>query len=235
MSEDKEKRSIIDTSDCLEAVDVFRGCKNILFVILLVSLLLLQTAFWLVDIGYVKIQENSTEGVAVEKQVSESAPAQAVADQNKPAMIKADGQAKAPANPKIRFEHLSWLIRFLNFIVVPAAVLYCLTLMFGLKISMIGRLGGINHITRAFFLSLLMVILLLPWQRFFWGVVVGAIYTPEDLLNSAAITPANDTLASVLYYMRFTVYWAVVVLLLIFAQIRSGKWARSMLRRLEVM
>lgn len=235
MSEDKEKRSIIDTSDCLEAVDVFRGCKNILFVILLVSLLLLQTAFWLVDIGYVKIQENSTEGAAVEKQVSESAPAQAVADQNKPAMIKADGQAKAPANPKIRFEHLSWLIRFLNFLVVPAAVLYCLTLMFGLKISIIGRLGGINHITRAFFLSLLMVILLLPWQRFFWGVVVGAIYTPEDLLNSAAITPANDTLASVLYYMRFTVYWAVVVLLLIFAQIRSGKWARSMLRRLEVM
>ena len=98
-----------------------------------------------------------------------------------------------------------------------------------------GRLGGVSHVTRAFFLSLLMLILLLPWQKIFWGVIVGAMYSPDDLLNSVTITPANDTLAAALYYIRFTIYWLVVVLLLIFAQVKSSKWARAMLRRLEVM
>ena len=67
MSDEMEKRGIVDTSDCLEAVDVFRGWKNFLFAIVLVSLVLLQAMFWLVDIGYVKIEESSGESAAVEK------------------------------------------------------------------------------------------------------------------------------------------------------------------------
>lgn len=230
MNDEKEKRGIVDTSDCLEAVDVFRGWKNFLFVIVLVALLLLQAAFWLVDIGYVKIEEIATTATAVEK--SEVAALAQPADPNK--QITAP-QPKAQPSFQITFKQLAWAIKFLNFIVIPAAVLYCLTLLFGLKVSLVGRLGGVSHVTRAFFLSLLMLILMLPWQRIFWGVVVGCLYSPEDLLNSVTITPAQDTLSSVLYYLRFTVYWLIVVLLLIFSQIRSGKWARAMLRRLEVV
>lgn len=231
MSDEKEKRGIVDTSDCLEAVDVFRSWKNFLFVIILLSLLLLQAAFWLVDIGYVKIDEGGTDTAVVEKPEA-AAAAQPVTDPNEPITAP---QPKAQANFQITFKQLAWLIKFLNFIVIPAAVLYCLTLLFGLKVSLVGRLGGVSHVTRAFFLSLLMLILMLPWQRIFWGVVAGMMYSPEDLLNSVTITPAQDTLAAVLYYLRFTVYWLIVVLLLIFSQLRSGKWARAMLRRLEVV
>jgi hypothetical protein len=56
-------------------------------------------------------------------------------------------------------------------------------MLFALKVSMLGKLGGINHISRAFFLSLVMVVLLLPWQRFFSGIVAGAIYSPAELLR----------------------------------------------------
>ena len=232
MSDEKEKRGIVDTSDCLEAVDVFRGWKNFLFVIVLVSLLHLQAAFWLMDLGYVKIDETGTESAMVQKAQTEMASAQPTAEPNKPVVIS---ESAAKTGFHIGFKQLTWLIRFFNFILIPAAVLYCLTLLFGLKVSLVGRLGGVSHVTRAFFLSLLMLILMLPWQKMFWGVVVGMMYSPDDLLNSVTITPANDTLASVLYYTRFTVYWAIVVLLLIFAQIKSGKWAKAMLRRLEVV
>lgn len=233
MVEEQDRRgNVIDTSDCLEAVDVFRGWKNFLFVIVLVSLLLLQAAFWLVDIGYVKTGEKSGESVTAEAAV----PVQPVAvEPNQPAAAVQQTKPAEQAGFQIKFEYLAWLIRFLNFIVVPAAVLYSLTLLFGLNVSILGRLGGINHVTRAFFLSLIMLILLLPWQKFFWGVVVGAMYSPEDLLSSIEITPANDILEAVIHYFRFTVYWLIVVLLLIFAQIRSSRWARAMLRRLEVM
>jgi len=232
MSDEKEKRGIVDTSDCLEAVDVFRGWKNFLFVIVLIALLHLQAAFWLMDLGYVKIDETGAESAMLEKGQSATSVAQPATEPNKPVVIS---EAAAKTSFQIGFKQLTWLVRFFNFILIPAAVLYCLTLLFGLQVSLVGRLGGVSHVTRAFFLSLLMLILMLPWQKIFWGVVVGAMYSPDDLLNSVTITPANDTLASILYYMRFTVYWAIVVLLLIFAQLRSSKWARAMLRRLEVV
>ncbi|MHC4212509.1 MAG: hypothetical protein ACYSWP_03945, partial [Planctomycetota bacterium] len=38
--------NLLDTTDCLEAVSVFRGWKNFLFVITFFSLLLLQSVFW---------------------------------------------------------------------------------------------------------------------------------------------------------------------------------------------
>ena len=39
--------NLLDTTDCLEAVSVFRGWKNFLFVITFFCLLLLQTVFWM--------------------------------------------------------------------------------------------------------------------------------------------------------------------------------------------
>jgi hypothetical protein len=45
--------ALIETTDCLEAVGVFRGWKNLFFLIAVVGLLLVQAAFWLVDQGIV--------------------------------------------------------------------------------------------------------------------------------------------------------------------------------------
>jgi hypothetical protein len=107
-------------------------------------------------------------------------------------------------------------------------------MLFSLKVSMLGRLGGINHISRAFFLSLLMLILLLPWQRIFGDMVPGAIYTPEELLERCS-AEAGDVLDKVVYYLRFSGYWLLVLLLLILSQIRSVRWGKAILRRLEII
>jgi hypothetical protein len=37
-------------------------------------------------------------------------------------------------------------------------------------------------------------------------------------------------LGMVLFYLRFTGYWALVMLLLLLAQLRSYRWARAILR-----
>jgi len=103
-----------------------------------------------------------------------------------------------------------------------------------LKVSLVGRLGGMNHISRAFFLSLVMLILLLPWQSIFGGVVLGAIYTPGELVEWCS-AETSGILDIVLRYLRFTGYWLVILLLLIFSQLRSGRWTKTILRRLEVI
>ena len=60
MNESQAKEtSLVDTTDCLEAVGVFRGWKNFLFIVTIVCLLLLQASFWVVNTGYVKVEKRT--------------------------------------------------------------------------------------------------------------------------------------------------------------------------------
>jgi len=253
MNEREEKPSnLLDTTDCLEAVGVFRGWKNFLFIIIILCLVLLQISFWLVNLGYAEVEEGkeevSTVAVKEAEQIVEAAgeakgeiekaAKQVAGEANEPAEAapqRAERQERAPGFSIITFGRLAGLIRFFDFVVILAAALYCLTMLFGLKVSLLGRLGGINHISRAFFLSLLGLVLLLPWQRFFAGVVAGAIYTPGELLRWYTIETTGGIFGIIVYYLRFTGYWVIVLLFLIFAQIRSVRWAKAILRRLEVI
>jgi hypothetical protein len=246
--EQDQQKNLIDTTDCLEAIGVFRGWKNFLFIVVILCLLLLQASFWLVNTGYVateQVDKASAAAAGDSEQIVETAKAkedikkaaeQVAAATNKPAEASPQQPQSKLANLyfKIEFKHLVWLMRFVNFVLILAAILYCLTMLFSLKVSLLGRLGGINHISRAFFLSLVFLVLLLPWQRFFAGIVAGAIYTPEELLSSCP-AKTKDILCTALYYLRFTGYWLLVLLLLIFSYIRSCRWAKTILRRLEVI
>jgi len=248
MDNDQAKKdNLVETTDCLEAVGVFRGWKNFLFIIVVLCLILLQISFWLVNTGYVKAEDSAKSdksAVASEGKGQAGEEKEAVEEPNQPTKLsqepKQPGEAGAEKQQQagspfgIRFKHVAWGVRFVNFVVVPAAALYCLTMLFILKVSLLGRLGGINHICRAFFLSLVMVVLLLPWQLVFGGVVAGAIYTPGELL-SACGNEAGGIFEAVLHYLRFVGYWVLVMLLLVLSQHRSCRWTKATLRRLEVI
>jgi hypothetical protein len=122
-----------------------------------------------------------------------------------------------------------------NFILVLAATMYCLMLLMSLKISLTGRLGGISHICRAFFLSMFVLVILLPWQVLLPGVVAGAIYTPHELLCQWHAKAQISTFWLTLCYIRFAGLWLLVWILLIAAQLRSRKWTRATLRRLGLV
>ena len=284
MNGDQDKLSnLVDTTDCLEAIGVFRGWKNFLFVIVALCLLLLQISFWLVNTECVKaknetetalpatvsapapscegksggtlitplpakqllaLQQSATKQSIVEPNTIERAAKKAAATEPsegteqagppQPAQPVAKRAEPAESFFGIKIKHVNWVIRFCNFVLILAAALYCLTMLFSIKISLIGRLGGINHICRAFFLSLVMLVLLLPWQNFFDCIVVGAIYTPDELVRwcTAESTGIFD---AIFHYLRFTGLWALVVLLLVFSQLRSSRWTKAILRRLEVI
>jgi hypothetical protein len=249
MDENQTKQNnLLDTTDCLEAVGVFRGWKNFFFVIALLCLIVLQASFWLVDRGCIapcgkakydpcKVERPACPGQ--QERIKEAAE-KVVAEPNKsaeepgPAAQSFPGKKKTCLPFSITFGQLYWAIHIVNGLLILTAVLYCLCMLFCLKVSLIGRLGGINHISRAFFLSLIMVVLLLPWQRVFGYVVTGAIYTPCDLMKCLACETAN-IFCVILYYLRFSGYGLLVLLLLIFSQVRSSRWAKAVLRRLEVI
>ena len=244
---------LIDTTDCLEAVSVFRGWKNFLFIIVLVCLLLLQLSFWAVSTGHIKTAEQGESEPATvipeqPAQVEPTAPAQdqpvvpvdQIAEDAK--KVVAEPNQTNEETPKrsqwrlsVKLCTLGWIVRFFNFVLVLAAALYCLTMLFILKVSLLGRLGGINHSARAFFISLLMFVLLLPWQVVFADVVTGVMFTQKELLSSYEAVQAGEAVDKLFYYLRYTGYWLLVLLLLICSHIRSCRWARATLRRLEVI
>ncbi|MHC4113509.1 MAG: hypothetical protein ACYSUY_20740, partial [Planctomycetota bacterium] len=199
--------NLLDTTDCLEAVGVFRGWKNFLFLLIVICLLALQVLFWVVDLGLVKADVQSADATqadalapdadddaSTDTEMIETIPI--IVDDDTNDIRQAAKEVAADSNtadeqkppkkrliPAMNFKHLALLVRLLNFIIIPATVLYCLTMLFSLKISLLGRLGGINHISRAFFLSLLIFVLILPWQRFFFftDLFSGALYTAAEL------------------------------------------------------
>jgi hypothetical protein len=130
--------------------------------------------------------------------------------------------------------HIKGLVKACNFILIITVTLYSLTLLISLKISLAGRLGGINHISRAFLISLFALVVLMPWQLCFPGAAVGTIYTPMELFHSASAAEQASIICKTLYYLRYTCLWLLEILLLLCAQIRSAKWAGATLRRLGI-
>jgi hypothetical protein len=246
-AEQNQQKKLIDTTDCLEAIGVFRVWKNVLFIITVLLMILLQLSFWLVNTGYINAEEPSAAVLEEPQQTKEAAdkPAgqtekiqqaakQVTTEPNQPATAEAKAKKIRPFFG-IKIRHITWLIRVADWLLIPITALYCLTLLFALKVSLLGRLGGINHISRAFFLALIFAVLLLPWQRFFGGIIAGAMYTPAELLNAYAAADTRGFFGTIFYYLRFTGYWLIVLLVLILAQLRSIRWTKAILRRLEVI
>jgi hypothetical protein len=127
------------------------------------------------------------------------------------------------------------LVAICNYVILIAAVLYSLSLLVCLKISLVGRLGGISHIARAFFASLFLLVILIPWQRVLPGVLIGALWRPGALWCECWARADSSLFWTILFYLRFCGLWLVAIWLLLMAQSRSSKWARATLRRLGVV
>ncbi len=227
--------AMIETTDCLEAVGVFRGWKNLFFLIMVVCLLLVQAAFWLVDLKMVPAGGDGSAPVVSTAPADANAVAGAAAEPNQPSRRVAD-VAKLPAQLLGRLDagHLARALELINGILIVAVVLYVLAMFFNLIVSLVGRLGGIRHISRAFFLSVIVLVLVIPWQTVVGSRVPGVLYTLPELLDWMA--GKNESLFNtVMYYLRFSGYWLAFLLLALICQLRSARWTKSILRRLEII
>lgn len=233
------QNDMIETTDCLEAVGVFRGWKNFFFLIVLLCLLLAQAAFWVADLGLLGEPKDTATTTAMPQADTSSvqnAAASAVADANATPKTTTTRSLKARFGffKNVQSSHLDRTIELVSGVLIVAAALYCLAMFFSLMVSLIGRLGGISHIARAFFLSLIMLVLVIPWQKLLGSSVVGVVFTPAELADWLP-NKSNSLLNTVLYYLRFSGYWVVVFLLLLMSQARSARWTKAILRRLEII
>jgi hypothetical protein len=209
-------------TDGLDAVRVFCLWKNFLFVVMVLSLACLQAIFWLTNTGQVRISRDAGSGMNAGQTVTEAQP-------SAPVTMPTRGPELPRLLPfDLTFRHVTWVIHPVNAILVFACVLYSVTACLALSVSIRSRLGGLAHISRTFYWSLVALILLLPWQIILAPIGVGTIYTPHELAKSCT-TLATSTFDTALFYLRFTGTWAAVCLVLILAQWRSFRWTKTVL------
>ena len=210
--------------DCLKATGVFKRWKTLLLLVVAICLGVQQMSFYLLDQGYIQVNDQAhSDGLHDGNQPKEANPVLQFLTKWLP----------ADSMNKMTFDQLAWTINLINFVLIFAAATYCLTLLLSLKVSLQGNLGGIKHITRAFILSLLMLVLLLPWQKMFGGIVMGAVFTPHELLDGY-LSKTENMVDSVLYYFRFGGYGLSILLLLILSYLASLFWARAIVRRIKI-
>ena len=137
--------------------------------------------------------------------------------------------------PKPNCYVVAAVVKVCNYILILFSVLYCLTLLMAIQVSLCGSLGGLEHISRSFFCALFMVIIILPWQYFLPGYLVGMIYAPSEILTGVCSEKTPSAIADFLYYLRFSGLWLLVLITLISANVRSGKWYRTVQKRLGIL
>jgi hypothetical protein len=122
--------------------------------------------------------------------------------------------------------HLGMLLAF----VLPVL------LMLTAGVMLVGRLVGLGPTMHALVLSLVVLLLLFPWQTLLSinpatgrdFVLPGVMYTWRDVVNSARHTP-DGLNEQILYWARFYVWPLITVVLLLRIQLKSGRGLRMAL------
>lgn len=136
--------------------------------------------------------------------------------------------------PKPNRQIVAAVIKVCNFALLLFSVMYCLSLLMIIKISLCGSLGGLEHISRAFFSSLFLVIIIIPWQLYLDGCLVGIVYAPCELFKGVCSEKGPSEIAEILYYLRFCGLWLLGLITLCVANSRAGKWFRIAQKRLGI-
>lgn len=251
--------ALLETTDYLEAVSTLKAMKNLFFFIIVIFLLAAQTCLWLTTLNGIRFdRDKADDSAAVQLSSpsgSEAGPA-AVGEKTEAKIEKSEAIEKIektaralasdvnsppperkarPLKLSLKSSHITTFIRICNFVLIFSAFVYSLTILIGLKVSLVGRLGGINHITRALFLSIFAMAFLLPWQVPFKGVMVGAIYTPAELFSCLSGYSDTSIAQKLLMYLRFCGPWILTISFYLAAQVRTIRWSRTMLRRLGII
>lgn len=118
---------------------------------------------------------------------------------------------------------LHWALPVTKFVALAACLMLMLTVMFAVKLSLMERTGGTAGFLSAFYWSMFLLIVLIPWQQVFgFSVVCGALFNLGELVagwNKAHASEAGF-FDKVLYFGRFCGYPVLALLLWISVQMK---------------
>ncbi|MCP4378709.1 MAG: hypothetical protein GY794_21350 [bacterium] len=135
-----------------------------------------------------------------------------------------------PADTDADFSALSKvMLRFglpgTRFAALVLCLLLVLMVMFAVKLSLVERAGGMAGFMSAFNWSLILLVMLIPWQQILSSSIsCGALFNLSELTNAdAALGKTPSILEQVIFYARFIGYPCVALFTCLIVQAKFAK------------
>src|SRR6476469_5348803 len=157
-------------ADYADALMTARRAKNWLFLLLLLILLTQITVFFLMKFNVLRL--NDTVAVNTSSSAQSSAVDAAATQPTGGTTVTTTTTPKASSRVG---DILAYAIPVLNFLGVILSVTLCVVLLLLAGIMLVGRLIGVSHVTGAFIWSVVLALMLFPWQAF---LISGEHYSP---------------------------------------------------------
>ena len=166
-----------------------------------------------------------------------TAPATAIA----PARPAASALAASREVVRIREQALGWLLRLTKFVAPVACMVLSVALLTGLQLSLVGRLGGASGLASSFFWSIILLVMLVPWQRVLPDMLgVGVLYNFQELTAAVKLVQSDwdhgryASQAMILHYVRFLAYPVIVLLVWMLVGVKFAKGLKKINRSTSI-
>jgi hypothetical protein len=200
------------------ALGTVRGARGLFLLLLVVSLLIHIAAFCAVRWG------NVLEATRVAEQEVTSPEA--------PAVDTDETKTQEVARSKLVEESFRIALPLSEFVGQVSCVLLAICFFASAQICLAGGLGGIRGSLAAFFWTIVLFALLLPWAQRLSGVQIPGVFLTFSELDGLPKT-FETALPEVLAYVRFLGYPVIALLIALVANARYGRGVRLVRRHLE--
>jgi len=203
--------AIATAADYADAMLTARRAKNWLFLILLVLLLLQVGIFFMYHYDVIRLTAPVARRVVTTASTHSAA---SIAEQDTIARLL-----------------LTYLVGLTDFLGITLMIVLALVLLLIVNIMLVGRLIGVARVTSAYVWSLVLLVLLFPWQAFLGSYafkIPGVLYTWDDLVALGRW----DMLTwqeSFLKWSRFAGFPIIAIILLMRVQVKSSRGIRQAL------
>ena len=169
-------------ADYADALMTARRAKNWLFLLLILILLIQLGVFFSVKFNVLHL--NDTVAVNASSSSVQTSATDTAATQSSTTVTTATPKASTRVG-----EILRYVIPVLDFLGVILSVTLCVVLLLLAGIMLVGRLIGVSHVTSAFIWSVVLALMLFPWQAF---LISGERYSTSPWMSPGEVPAAPD-------------------------------------------
>lgn len=233
--------SLALAADYSDALITARRAKNLLTLLLALMLLGQLALFFTAKYtNYIPVQNPPTPVAAAP---SIPLPATMAADVS--AAISNVTPADTSTVPAKAVDLMQYFVGITGFLGITLALVLAVVLFLLTMIMLVGRLIGVHRVVSAFVWSIVLIVLLFPWQAFLADAhfasdfkIPGVLFTWAELVKFAKVgvggnNPGLEVL--ILHWARFVVFPLIALIITLMIQIKSGRGLKEALGEVDAV
>jgi hypothetical protein len=147
--------------------------------------------------------------------------------------------------PSNAIDAMQYAVGLTGFLGITLSIVLAVVLLLLEMIMLVGRLVGVSRVTGAFIWSIVLIVLLFPWQAFLADAhfasdfkIPGVLYTWAELVKFAKIDVGGNNPgleARILHWGRFVAFPLLTIIITLMIQVKSNRGLREALGEVDAI